>query len=168
MIAVDMDDERISSKGDVDASLQPKTTLFDLNVPALPISDSEKETEITNLTPKSSSNKKKGSKRVRFPSLTKEERTKHWREEKRRTRAKLTPEVRLARYRHDQDVKRERFKNALNPSYLSSLQKPEEQEALLAMATERRLKHRRKARAVLQAERAQKGIKSTFFSKYDP
>lgn len=110
VVAVNMSDDKQSDpKEEASTSVQPEKVLLDLNLPALPTNEDAKEVD----TPKSRIKKKKP-KRVHFPSLTKEKRREMWREEKRRTRAKLTPEVLFARHKHDREVKKEKFKNAVS------------------------------------------------------
>ena len=56
----------------------------------------------------------KNKKKRRYPFMNKEERKILWREEKRKTRAKLSEDVRLARSRRDAEVKKKRFANAVS------------------------------------------------------
>ena len=46
--------------------------------------------------------------------MTKEEKRMLWREEKRRARARLSPETRFQRSKYDRDVRKEKYKNAVS------------------------------------------------------
>jgi hypothetical protein len=90
---------------------QPQKILLDLNLPPPPSPTNEDESALTSPIPKV---QKTEPKRVEYPHLSQEERTRIWREKKRKARAKLSPEVKLARSRRDGEVRKKKFENAVS------------------------------------------------------
>jgi len=98
-------------KDDNCITTQPQKILLDLNLPPPLSPTNEDESALTNPIPKV---QKTEPKRVEYPHLTQEERTRIWREKKRKARAKLSPEVKLARSRRDGEVKKKKIESAVS------------------------------------------------------